>query len=158
MAYAKELFELISDMDALLVLFRAAHNGIYSTPWWRSLPIPGLFKAIPYGTYQKSLVEIERKLADKDRRLRNLRQNPHIEPDEKGSYIEIHRFALALQKAVVLLRTIATGLNAKTENKPYEKANYKADLTAYRMFLPALVESAAKMRGIRDTALLDANL
>jgi hypothetical protein len=156
MAYAKELFELISDMDALLVLFRAAHNGIFSTPWWRSLPIPGLFKAIPYGSYQKRLVEIERKLVAKDRRLRNLRHNPYIEPDEKASYIEIHRFALALQKAVVLLRTIATGLNAKTENKPYEKATYKADLAAYRTYLAALVETATKMRRIRDTALLDA--
>jgi hypothetical protein len=151
MAYAKELFELVSDMEALLVLFRATHNGMYSSPWWRSLPIPGLFKPIPFGTYQKWLVDIEQKLADKDGRLRNLRQNPHIEPNEKAYYIEIHRFAQALQNAAVLLRTIVTGLNAKTENKPYEKATYKAHLAAYQTSLRTLVEAATRMRRLRST-------
>ena len=132
MAYAKELFELINDMDELLVRFRAAHNGMYSTPWWRSLPIPGLFKAIPYDTYESLLVEIEKQLAVKDRRLRNLKQNSYIELEEKAHYREIHRFSLTLHGAVALLHVIATGLKAKSDNRPYEKAAYKADVEAVR--------------------------
>lgn len=125
------------------------HNGILKAPWWRSLPISGLFKPIPFGTYKKILIEIEQELTVKDMRLRTLRQNPHIEPEEKTHYVELHRFALALMKAVVLLRTIAAGLTAKTENKPYRMAAYNADLEAYRMSLPAVVANAENMARIQ---------
>ena len=154
MEYARELFELFKDLSQQLDEYRAIHHGIFSTKWWRTLPIPGLFKPIPVVEYRAALVKIEAKLASKDRRLRTLRTNPYVPSAEKAYHASMHIFTHELQKSTAHLMVLTTRLCAKRENRPYSRTTYLAHLKAYQDSLPSLVAAAETLMHLYGEALL----
>ena len=57
-----QIEELTYGVNDMLTLYLEVHNGMLAQPWWRSIPIPGLFKAIPFDRYEIQLSEVERVL------------------------------------------------------------------------------------------------
>jgi len=42
----------------------AVHNAIFDSPWWRSLPIPFVFRPIKYNNHARSLGELRAVVSD----------------------------------------------------------------------------------------------
>jgi hypothetical protein len=130
MGQRQDIEKLSRDVFAGLKLYVEVHDGIFAQPLWRSIPLPGLFKPIPFDKYETQISGVEQVLKERVAHARSLYEK--AAPDEKAYSALLHRYAAALLKAVMALRPIVAGLKGKTERKPYDMSAYNAHLAAYR--------------------------
>lgn len=100
----------------------AIHDAIFKFSWRKTLPIPGLFKAIDYGAHSKDLGRLASKLAAISSALKA----------ESGS-LEAYQYTAALLEAVQALRQICRRYHEKSQGNvnKYPMAEYNANLKTY---------------------------
>ena len=125
-----QIEELTYGVNDMLTLYLEVHNGMFAHPWWRSIPIPGLFKWISYERYEIQIAKVEEVLRKIEGHVRDLHKV--ATPTEKAYLTALHRYTVALLKTVVALNPVVVGLKAKTDNKPYSMAEYKKNLATYQ--------------------------
>jgi hypothetical protein len=112
-----EIEDLSRKVNALLGFYVQVHNGIYHRSWWR-----GLFKPIPFGTYEVDISAIEGELKHCERTAAALRDGAtHFELQHLTI---LHEYVVALLEAVTLLRRIIVALKAKSDGQPYKLREY----------------------------------
>lgn len=134
-----QIEELTYGVNNTLTLYLEVHNGIFAQPWWRSIPIPGLFKSIPFDRYEVQISKVDQILMRIEGDARNLYKEGT--PQEKAYLAVLHQYTVALLKAVIALRTIVVGLKGKTENRPFPMSDYKKHLAAYQDADKAIMRS-----------------
>ena len=130
MAHREEIEKLTHGVNTMLTLYLEVHNGIFAHPWWRGIPVPGLFKAIPFDKYEIQISKVEQFLREIEIRVRSLYEEATI--DEKSYLAVLHQYSVALLKTVIALSRIVTGLKGKTDHKSYGMSSYNADLATYQ--------------------------
>jgi hypothetical protein len=127
----EQISELAHGVNNMLTLYLEVHNGIFAQSWWRSIPIPGLFKAIPFDRYHIQISKVESILREIERHARTL--HGKAASNEKAVVAALHKYTVALLKTVIALRPVIVGLKGKIDRKPYDLAKYNADVDAYRV-------------------------
>ena len=64
MGQKQEIEKLTHGVNTMLTVYLEVHNGIFAQPWWRSIPIPGLFKSIPIDKYEIQISKVEQWLRE----------------------------------------------------------------------------------------------
>lgn len=129
--HKQQIQELSHGINDMLTLYLEVHNGIFSHSWWRNIPIPGLFKPIPFDRYELQISKVEEILRQIEGHIRALYKEA-LE-NEKVYLAGLHQYSIALLSAVNALHSVVVGLKLKAEGKPYDMRNYRADLAAYKM-------------------------
>lgn len=108
--------------NAILGKYVAIHDAIFKFSWRRTLPIPGLFKAIDFGAHYKDLGRLASKLAAISSALKAA----------SGS-LEAYQYTAALLEAVQALREICRRFYEKNQSdvSKYPMAEYNAHLKTY---------------------------
>lgn len=108
--------------NAILGKYVAIHDAIFKFSWRKTLPIPGLFKAIDFGAHCKDLGRLASKLAAISSALKA----------EPGS-LEAYQYTAALHEAVQALREICRRYYEKSQGdlSKYPMAEYNANLKTY---------------------------
>ena len=108
--------------NAILGKYVAIHDAIFKFSWRKTLPIPGLFKAIDYGAHSKDLGRLASKLTAISSALKA----------ESGS-LEAYQYTAALLEAVQALREICRRYHEKSQGNvsKYPMAEYNANLKTY---------------------------
>jgi hypothetical protein len=125
-----QIEELTYAVNNVLTLYLEVHNGMFAHPWWRNIPVPGLFKAISYDRYEIQISKVEQILREVEGHIRALYQEAR--GDEKPYLMALYQYAVALLKTVSALTPIVVGLKGKTDGKPYDMSTYNADLAVYQ--------------------------
>ena len=100
----------------------AIHDAIFKFAWRKTLPIPGLFKAIDYGAHSKDLGRLASKLAAISSALK-----------AESESLEAYQYTAALLEAVQALRQICRRYHEKSQGNvsKYPMAEYNANLKSY---------------------------
>ncbi len=108
--------------NAILGKYVAIHDAIFEFSWRKTLPIPGLFKAIDYGTHSKDLGRLASKLAAISSALK-----------AESRSLEAYQYTAALLEAVQALRQICRRYHEKSQGNAskYPMAEYNANLKTY---------------------------
>ena len=116
------LSEELIRANAILGKYVAIHDAIFKFSWRKTLPIPGLFKAIDFGAHCKDLGRLASKLAAISSALKA----------ESGS-LEAYQYTAALLEAVQALREICGQLYEKSQGdvSTYSMAEYNANRKTY---------------------------
>jgi hypothetical protein len=128
--HREQIEELTHGVNTLLTLYLEVHDGIFAHSWWRSIPIPGLFKSIPFDRYEVQISKVEQILREIEGHVRDLYEKAVL--GEKTYLAVLHQYTVALLKTVIALNPIVAGLKRKTDGKPYAMSAYNADLAAYK--------------------------
>lgn len=127
--HREQISELAHGVNNMLTLYLEVHNGIFAQSWWRSIPIPGLFRSIPFDRYEIQISKVETILREIEGHVRNL--YGQTANDEKAVLAALHQYTVALLKTVIALHPAVVGLKGKIVGKPYDMATYNANLVAY---------------------------
>jgi hypothetical protein len=128
--HSEQISKLSHGVDSMLTLYLEVHDGIFAQSWWRSIPIPGLFKRIPFDQYETQISKVERILREIESCVRAFYNE--AQSNEKTYLTVLHQYTAALLKAVIALNPIVAGLRGKKDGKPYDIATYHRDLAVYR--------------------------
>jgi hypothetical protein len=115
--------EELTKVHAILGKYIAIHDAIFKFSWSKTLPIPGLFKAIDYGGHVKDLGRLASKLAAISSALKAA----------SGSLEVFQQYTAALLEAVQALREICGHLYEKSQGdlSTYSMAEYNANRKTY---------------------------
>ena len=125
---------LAIDVNAILSRYIVIHNQMTKFSVRRLLPIPGLFKAIPYCTHEHDLAALRGDLAVVcDRISEHQSRLPEAAPTE-GEFIEVlDQYATALIDTVSQLHNISSELCLKSRSEAhYPYRRYRADIDSYQ--------------------------
>jgi hypothetical protein len=128
--HREQISELTHGVNNMLALYVEVHDGIFAHPWWRSLPIPGLFRAIPVDKYEIQISAVEQILREIEGHVRTLYKVATL--PEKTYLDALHEYIIALLKAVTALGRVVVRLKHKTDGKQYDLSAYSADVATYR--------------------------
>ncbi len=128
--HRRQIEELTHGVNNMLTLYLEVHDGMFAHPWWRSLPIPGLFKSIPYDRYEIQISKVDQILSEIEGHVRSLYKDASAA--EKTYLTVLHQYTIALSKAVTALIPVVVGLKGKIDGKPYNMVSYNKDVTAYK--------------------------
>lgn len=100
----------------------AIHDAIFKFSWRKTLPIPGLFKAIDYEAHSKDLGRLASKLAAISSALK-----------AESESLEAYQYTAALLEAVQALRQICRRYHEKNQGNisKYPMDEYNANLKTY---------------------------
>jgi hypothetical protein len=117
-----DLPEELIRANAILGKYVAIHDAIFKFSWRKTLPIPGLFKAIDFGAHCKDLGRLASQLAAISSALKA----------ESGS-LEVYQYTAALLEAVQALREICGRFYEKSQGdlSTYPMTEYNANLKTY---------------------------
>jgi hypothetical protein len=120
---------LVWDVNDQLNCYIAAHDAVFKTSWRNVVPIPGIFRPIPFGELAKDLAEVCSSLAE----LRQRAASAKILPDESGaraaaeSYLH-HLLATAEQLKAICEKNAGVALGTGR----YAMDDYNADVAEYQ--------------------------
>ena len=117
-----DLPEELIRANAILGKYVAIHDAIFKFSWRKTLPIPGLFKAIDFGAHAKDLGRLASKLAAISSALK-----------AESESLEAYQYTAALLEAVQALREICGRFYEKSQGdvSKYPMAEYNANLKTY---------------------------
>ena len=117
-----DLPEKLIRANAILGKYVAIHDAIFKFSWRKTLPIPGLFKAIDFGAHGKHLGRLASQLAAISSALK-----------AESESLEVYQYATALLEAVQALREICERFYEKSHGNlsKYPMAEYNANLKTY---------------------------
>lgn len=107
----------------LLSRYVAVHNAIFKFSWRKLLPIPSVFKPIPYDRYSAELAAVTSALEEAANSLRLDHTTPSI----------YTRYAEALLETVRILNCICQNLDRESQGNigSYKYHAYRGDLARY---------------------------
>lgn len=126
---------LATSINEVLSRYIRIHDQITKSAIRRLLPIPGLFKAIPYCTYEDNLAALLGDLAAiRDRISDHLFSQKGVAPADEVEFIEtLDEYAAALNDTIYRLHDIASELCRKSRGEgDYSLRRYQADMESYR--------------------------
>ena len=117
-----DLPEELIRANAILREYVVIHDAIFKFSWRKTLPIPGLFKAIDYGAHSNDLGRLASKLTAISSALK-----------AKSGSLEAYQYTAALLEAVQALRQICRRYHEKSQGnvRTYPMAEYNANLKTY---------------------------
>jgi hypothetical protein len=127
--HREQISKLSHGVDNMLTLYLEVHDGIFATSWWRSIPIPGVFKRIPFDQYEPKISKVEKILREIESHVRALYRE--ATGKEKTYLTVFHQYTAALLKTVIALNPVVAGLRRKMDGKPYDILTYYRDLAVY---------------------------
>lgn len=120
--------ELAVWVNDLLSRFLEIQREITGLPWWRHLPIPGLFRAIDFAARERSLIGLLTEFEDVRRRSSELRGGGTASNRDTTFLDSLDAYSSALHQAVESLTGIVSRLYLKSRgDRSYRWANYKID-------------------------------
>jgi hypothetical protein len=143
MGRREEIEKLTHGVNAILTLYIEVHDGIFAQSWWRSIPIPGLFKSIPFDRYEIQISKVEQFLQEIEGNVRSL--YGEATPNEEPYLAVLHQYTAALLNTVMALAAIVAKLKGKTERKPYDMSAYNADVDAYQIAIKGYQAAGGEM-------------
>ena len=117
-------------VNDMLKLYVEVHNGIFAQPWWRSVPIPGFFKAIDCRRYSVQIAEVEKNLRETTKHIAAL--CAEVGSTDENYVVTLQQYSEALCIAISALAIIVNRLKAKAEGQTYSMRDYKQDVAAYQ--------------------------
>ena len=130
MDQSDEIVNLTLGVDIALTLYLEVHDGMFAHPWWRRIPVPGLFKSIPFDEFDIQISRAEEMIRGAEARVRFIYEQATL--SEKRHLAVLHQYTVALMNTVIAIRPIVRGLKEKTDNKRYDTSTYNADIAAYK--------------------------
>jgi hypothetical protein len=130
MGQRDEIVKLTLGVDIALTLYLEVHDGMFAHPWWRSIPVPGLFKSIPFDKFDIQISKVEEMIRETEARVRSIYEQATL--CEKRHLAVLHQYTVALMNTVTAIRPIVRGLKGETDNKRYNMSTYNADIAAYK--------------------------
>lgn len=125
---------LAVNVNDILSRYIVIHNQIMKFSVRRILPIPGLFKAIPYCTHEHSLATLLGDLAAVDGRISELLTGLPESAQAEGEFVGVlAQYATALTDTISQLHDISAELCSKSRGKghyPYRR--YRRDMDSYQ--------------------------
>jgi hypothetical protein len=109
--------------NTILREYVVIHDAIFKIPWFKALPIPGLFQATDFGAHFRSLDQLASKLAATSSAL----------TEESGSLQGSQQYTAALLETIHALREICRRFDEKSKGdlRKYPMAEYNANLKTY---------------------------
>jgi len=126
----QQVEELTYAVNNMLTLYVEVHDGIFTHPWWRSIPIPGLFKKIDFARYAIQISHIEKQLSEVEVHIAAL--YAVAMPNEKEFVGALHQYTKALIGAEAALAVVVRRMHGKTEGQPYSLSEYHRDVAIYK--------------------------
>lgn len=122
----EELKRLARTINDILTSYIKIHDSLHKRSIRHVIPIPGIFKPIPFGFYGKQLEQCS---ASIEELLRKMQESPHAQnPD----FIDVlSEYSMALQDAIERLREFCVCLEQKADGKPYAFTQQKKDQAEY---------------------------
>jgi hypothetical protein len=131
MPQREQIEELGRRVNTILTLYVEIHDGVIARPWWRSIPVPGLFKAIPFVRYEIQSLKLQHVLREIEDEVRT--QYEEATPDERRFLAALHQYSIELLKTITALIRVVVRLRAKSEGKPYDYSAFNTDWAAYNI-------------------------
>jgi hypothetical protein len=129
MSKLAKLKEISARVDNLSTRYLHVHNAIFATKWWRSLPIPGLFKAIDLPKLNHEISNICSELEEQKAALREIR--PHETDLESRLSTTLVQSIFALSYPASSLAVVIEKMRRKAEgNGEYSFNEYQMDVRA----------------------------
>jgi hypothetical protein len=116
-------------VNDLLSLYISVHNRIFDHPWWRSIPLPGLFKPIDCERADVEITNAHKHLLEA---VRFISEDDSTQPEEIKFVDALRSFANALLGAVSALSVVVRRLKEKSEGGSYSLSEYRTDVREYR--------------------------
>lgn len=124
---------LAINVNEILSRYIVIHDQIVKFPVRRLLPIPGLFKAIPYCTHEQDLAALLGEVAAVDDRISEHHIGLPEAAQTEREFIEVlAQYATALSDTISQLHNISAELCLKSRGEghyPYRR--YRANLDSY---------------------------
>ncbi len=129
----KTLEEIIAEANILPAIFRkVADDGLHQK-WWRSLPIPGLYKPIKFESLYQKLDKIINLLDQKMGEIHSLSSSISSQVERAYVIVLIEEYS-AFRECAKRLRVVFYGLYQKSkgsQGSPYTYEKYHQDLRSY---------------------------
>lgn len=132
MTNKEQITELSWNVNDLLSQYVAIHDDIFKTSIRHAIPIPGIFKAIDFGTHLGKVKNIIPELENCDNKIKSLAEN--ISGQEREYLDLLSRYVSSLIETVSRLKVVVSALYDKSQsfvNSSYDWKNYKSDLAKY---------------------------
>ena len=125
--------EISARIDNLSTRYLCVHNAIFATKWWRSLPIPGLFKAINLPKLNHEISNIYLELEEQLKELRAARETGPNETDLEFSLsATLGQSTIALRSTASSLAVVIEKMRRKAEgNGAYSLNEYQMDVRVH---------------------------
>jgi len=129
--FRAEISDLSVAVSDTLKMYVDVHNAILDHPWWRSLPIPGLFKPIDFDCNSSKIACIEEMLSGLLKQANSIHSKT-VYNDNK--YLaELLLYVEALIESVSALAIVVQSSKEKIEGRlSYSFRDYKSDVDKYR--------------------------
>lgn len=143
---SSDVFWLALKVNDLLSAYVAVHDDVFQ-PWWRSIPIPFLFRPIHFGRAFVRLSLVKGDLEECRRELGGAQPEPFI--------VSLSAYVEALLDTVDQLLRLSARLAEKSHGSAYEPPEYRRDLADYdrsvRLYLGkgAELNEVARELGLR---------
>lgn len=132
MANKEQIVELSWNVNDLLSQYVAIHDDIFKTSIRHAIPIPGIFKAIDFGTHLKKIENIISEFENCDDKIKYFTENV---TGQEREYIDLlSKYTGALIETISRLKIVVSALYDKSQsfvNSNYDWKNYKSDLAKY---------------------------
>lgn len=128
--HREKIRELALAVNDLLILYVEVHNGVLNQNWWRSIPLPGLFKPIDLDRYEIQISKAEEVLGDVYKHISEL--DTDVTLKDRAFVGLLHQYTAALIGAVAALATIVRRLHKKRDGQSYTLSEYYRDIALYK--------------------------
>ncbi len=132
MTNKEQIVGISQDVSDLLSQYVAIHDDIFKTSIRHAIPIPGIFKAIDFGSHLSKIESIVPELDDCASKIKSLVENANGQ--EREYLVLLSQFIGALIETVSRLKIVVGALYAKSKsfvNSNYDWKDYKNDLSNY---------------------------
>ena len=125
--------KLTDDVGAVLARYVHVHDVVYKFNWRKVLLIPGLFRAIDYGSLQPELDDVLRKLKGCSAATQRLARRERSGDHTTRMFLDLMQpYLAALRGAVQQLREICGNLTTRADGSSrYTMQRFKGDSRHY---------------------------
>jgi len=123
---------LVTQVNDILSRYILVHNAIFKFSIRKLLPIPGLFKAIDYGSHYQALDNLHSELAQTLEAIAQVRASEPASTNTGAFLAALAEYGSALSDTIGSLRDMCSHLYRKSQGATdYSWATYERDNDAY---------------------------
>jgi hypothetical protein len=140
---------LAYQVNDILSRYIAVHDAIFKFSIRKLLPIPGLFKAIDYGSHYHELCNLHSELTETLATIAELRASG-LASFSTGPFLDVlAEYAFALSDAIGKLRDICDNLYRKSQGATdYSMSAYKRDVAAYDISVQRYIALGGRLNSL----------
>jgi hypothetical protein len=141
------LIRIATTINDLLTKYIELENAIFGTPFWRSLPIPFLFKPIPFKDLTKRAEQVTYELSIQLGHLKAVNQEVQVE--HHPALVRLHAclndYTDRLRDAAKGLEYLGHHLARKADGVPYSFSSYRQDCDNYGKLRDGYLEIGSEL-------------